>query len=273
MKNKKGKKLVVLGAMAALLTLIGVSGSQTYAKYVESKDIGSQTATVAKWGYVVTVENNELFGDAYGDVASSLAKVDTYADDPTLVVKAKSENSPLVAPGTKGNMTINVQGYAEVDVNFTFKSSLVSDINLGAVYYPMKWAVEVDDVLGTLGSQGTTLETTYGDKSDKKLSTLFEVMDGTTFHFDANTTVNFTITLSWEWAYEDLTTYNIPNKTTSSNDTLSGDVSDTILGILANGSGSDKSFQYDYDKLDTDYDYETSVEFDLKITATQVQNG
>ena len=35
MKNKKGKKLVVLGAMAALLTLIGVSGSQTYAKYVE----------------------------------------------------------------------------------------------------------------------------------------------------------------------------------------------------------------------------------------------
>ena len=40
MKNKKGKKLVVLGAMAALLTLIGVSGSQTYAKYVES-ELGS----------------------------------------------------------------------------------------------------------------------------------------------------------------------------------------------------------------------------------------
>ena len=61
MKNKKGKKLVVLGAMAALLTLIGVSGSQTYAKYIEETDVASTTATVAKWGFVASANADNLF--------------------------------------------------------------------------------------------------------------------------------------------------------------------------------------------------------------------
>ena len=80
MKNKKQKKLVVLAAMGALLALVGVSGSQTYAKYIEETNVPAQSATVAKWGFVAKANVANLFVTAHDkDVVELSTKKDGYA--------------------------------------------------------------------------------------------------------------------------------------------------------------------------------------------------
>ena len=64
-KNLKKKILMVTG-LALLLGLVGYTGGTTYAKYVTTADTVSQTATVAKWGYTMSANAADLFGDAYG---------------------------------------------------------------------------------------------------------------------------------------------------------------------------------------------------------------
>lgn len=264
MKNKKGKKLVVLGAMAALLTLIGVSGSQTYAKYVESTKVNVEQATVAKWGYVVTPNVDNLWGAKYGEVDSNLAKVVDSSEG--LVVSASASR---VAPGTKGSMTISVSGRPEVDSAFTFDYANLTEVHLGEVYYPMEWEIAIDDVAGTITASDTN--DLLAAKADKKLETILDVLDGTEIYFDANTEVEFVITLSWSWAFQGVADSKVETLADGDGDaTYTGDQADTILGVLAQGAGY--SMEYDYDDVD-DLAHSISVGFDITITATQTQNG
>ena len=148
MKNKKGKKLVVLGAMAALLTLIGVSGSQTYAKYVEEANVTTQQATVAKWGYVFTANAAELFDKAHEKNLNSNLSTrisDDSADGTSIVVSASSEN--IVAPGVAGSMVFGVHGKSEVYSQLTITLNNEDEVSLtktatSEVYRPILWTLE-----------------------------------------------------------------------------------------------------------------------------------
>ena len=145
MKNKKGKKLVVLGAMAALLTLIGVSGSQTYAKYVESAQATSQTATVAKWDYVVTMNAENLFAEAHKKDAD--ANLSTKTDDTlTAIVLSADSGDNIVAPGVSGSMTFGVVGQSEVAaehlITFAYTNQVKLTYETTKVYLPIKWELE-----------------------------------------------------------------------------------------------------------------------------------
>ena len=107
MKNKKSKKIMIVGAMAALLTLIGVTGSETYAKYIETQEVTAQQATVAKWGMVVKGNGSKLFADAYKVSADSQAVETTYTDA-NVVIKANTEGRYILAPGATGSITFGV---------------------------------------------------------------------------------------------------------------------------------------------------------------------
>ena len=61
-KNNKTPYLVV--TLACALLVLGLGGN-TLAKYVTSKTTESQVATVAKWGHVITVNAENLFGTDY----------------------------------------------------------------------------------------------------------------------------------------------------------------------------------------------------------------
>ena len=264
MKNKKGKKLVVLGAMAALLTLIGVSGSQTYAKYVESKEVPSQTATVAKWGFVQTVNVTNLFGRMYEEESENVSVVNDSATT-NITVNAVSTTGDVVAPGTKGSMSITIDGFAEVDYELSFSNPAIYDIVLACEdgsYSPLKW---------TLTGQINGVNAENYNVTGASLTTCLGNFLNSTFHFEAGTVLDVDINLSWEWVYTSNESSGIPG--------LSCDQCDTILGILASGSNATNGFGQDYSTLASTYKLNEANGTSLKVgfenftmTLTQVQN-
>jgi hypothetical protein len=68
----KKKKSLVFVATALMLCLVVGMGAFTFAKYITSGNT-NQKATAAKWGFVVNVDADNLFGTKYGDVSDSLA--------------------------------------------------------------------------------------------------------------------------------------------------------------------------------------------------------
>ena len=277
MKNKKGKKLVVLGAMAALLTLIGVSGSQTYAKYVESTEVDAKSATVAKWGFVYNADISKLFGDAYDLDGDDGSTVGVYTADSSLVVKASASAKNVVAPGTKGQMTFSIIGEAEVDVDLdiTMPTS-VTDIFLdtdgvaGGRYYPLKWTLSLDDT-----NDGNSNYTALVE--NKNLADcLNELSDK--YHYPAGTPVYLNYKLEWRW---DLTNSGKTEVAVAASigeteyaDFLTYDEADTILAIL-NSERTGNGLQFNYDNVKTSYaSSEKTVSFtDFTISLTQVQNA
>lgn len=279
MKNKKGKKLVVLGAMAALLTLIGVSGSQTYAKYIETAQVPSQTATVAKWGFVQNVTADNLFGstDGYGDadalfltkpVTTVNAKTGTSSDATytTLTAQADDVDHNIVQPGGSGSLTFEVTGKAEVAASFSFSGNLTSDICLddsdGGLYNPVKWAVEVT-------GDYSLAKTGWGT-----FANVVNSLNTVDFYASPNADVDFLVTVYWKWDFSNTAECGVDDLVNSgTTPVLTGDEADTILAVLSN---MQDSLQYDYSDLQFHYckagsKTSTNLSFDLSLTAQQVQ--
>ena len=279
MKNKKGKKLVVLGAMAALLTLIGVSGSQTYAKYVESTTVAGESATVAKWGYVASI-TGDLFGTMYVK-DGTLSKVTT-TESAALTIKSLRTTGieDVVAPGSTGSMSIAVNGVSEVDTRLSIAMpTTVEDIflydgttlvdEIPAKYYPLQWTLSgtnlnVDGNTDTIAVSGTL------EKCLNALSNLSAT-------YQAGTRIELNVSLTWQWVYEAAADTKVLNLLTTTNDTdvLDTDEADTILAILANGAEG-KGLQYNYTDVIAKYGNSTNSHLDVgftdfAISLTQVQ--
>jgi hypothetical protein len=239
----KKRSLFIVVAMVLLLAVVLGMGGTTFAKYITTAKDDSNTATVAKWGYSVSVNAQNLFSDAYkGDVA-----VENTVDG--LEVDAAAT---AVAPGTKGSFAIDVTGTAEVLSKITFAFTAGSDVVLkeddcaGFVdaldedYYPVKWTV-------------TDNKGTPADPSDDavvqaatNLAGLKAFFDGKTAANSAlgpNTPTNIHWTISWEWAF-----------------TGQNDEADTRLGDIVADS-----------TLKTNDDTSTVIDFDLIVTVEQIE--
>lgn len=84
--------------VAVLLSTCAISG--TFAKYTTSAD-GTDSARVAKWGFQpTTIDLTNLFDDAYATTGEAAAY-----DATGNTVKATSENTDVIAPGTNGSAT------------------------------------------------------------------------------------------------------------------------------------------------------------------------
>ncbi len=202
MKKETKKRSLVVAGMIGLLALVGVTAGKTYAKYVGNAEATASNATVAKWGFTVTVQENNLFGQYY---KGGVAVADN--TDSSAVVVGGSGN--VVAPGTHGSLKVQINGTAEVKAQIKialtgeFKTvDLVSDA--GDHYYPVKWSVK-----GIDGSD--VVEETNPETIKAELNQVFDYKPG-------DATVEKTIEISWDWAF-----------------TGNDDAKDTLLGQLAAG--------------------------------------
>lgn len=219
MKKENKKKVVTLSAMAALLAVVLGMGGKTYAKYFSSANNPAQTATVAKWGFVVNANADGFFpGSAEDKTTVSTAIVDAEGN---VIVRQGTPGINVIAPGDEGFMTFGVNGQAEVKSTLTFDvEDDYSEIQLltggsTVTYSPMKWTLSTSADLSSYtavsGYENVTLEEIVGYLEGASVS-------GTR---DAGQQLNFNFKLSWAWAFEGNDDY------------------DTALGLIADGKTSD----------------------------------
>lgn len=138
---KKHTKGIIVTACLLLTMAILAMATLTFARYTTSNNVNKQ-ATVAKWGYVVTVNSDNLFGTHYGNPEGNYV---TVKENGTSIVSSGSSN--VIAPGSKGSMTIQISGQAEVLSSLTFSlSSDSADVVLtktegSSEYRPIKWTL------------------------------------------------------------------------------------------------------------------------------------
>lgn len=249
MKNMKRKALIV-AVMALLLVAILAMSVSTFAKYTTTTNISSNSAAVAKWGFAASIQANDMFGDAYGAATSGVASKGTWVansnDAGTLSVKATSEGTEVVAPGTKGSMTFSITGTAEVLAQITVTVDASSDVYLtktdgNKTYNPIKWTLKKDGA-AVSGCENTTLSAITG-----YIEAMDELVDPAESYSKAG---NYEI--SWVWALN------------NSADMLNGaadsiDAADTMLGQAAI-SGAPSG-----------YTVSTTVTLNFSIEITQTQ--
>ena len=63
----KGKKFLTMAATSLMACLVAGMGAMTYSKYITSDNTGTQQATAANWGFVVTVNADDLFASSFDD--------------------------------------------------------------------------------------------------------------------------------------------------------------------------------------------------------------
>lgn len=129
------KKHLIIVSVVLMVALVVGMGAMTYSKYISSYTSGSQTATAAKWGFVVTAETTNLFPTDYtlGDGATHATKADNGV--------AVNASSATLAPGTTGYVSIAVNGTAEVKAVLTVALNVTSQVGYNNTYLPIKWAL------------------------------------------------------------------------------------------------------------------------------------
>ncbi len=275
-KQRRNKRILIISAMLVLLIALLCFGGTTFAKYITSKEAKVEQATVAKWGFVVTVKTDKMFSDIYNE-GNIVSKPTDGSAEPTVDVKAEGK---VVAPGTKGSMTIDVDGKAEVNAAVSFAELAtpvtVSDVLLhnqadGATttndYAPIKW---------TIKRTGTVKDVAVNDftgMANKTLAECITELKKESYKLNAGDSVDLTYTLEWEWAF-------------SSSD--ANDEKDTLLGYAAEkkGTATDLATAANGDIVvsadgttvtvkgdtNTEYTANTTVNFGFKVSVVQTTN-
>lgn len=243
-KKFSKKKVMVVTGMALLLALVGYAGGSTYARYLTSQNVPTQTATVANWGFVVSANASNLFSHAHNNGT----QVTVSSGATTVDVQSSSEN--LVAPGTSGQLSFSINGTAEVlselDVTLNGQEIHLTKTDGNVVYSPVKWTLKKDsNVVDNLQDKSLKEIANYLDeKFDKRIAA------------NESFALNGNYTLSWAWALEDNTSHTIivDDVQTTCN-------SDTVLGYLAAGKTIDG------------YTSELTAKLSLNIEVKQVQTN
>lgn len=239
-RNNKRKPLLVVALVLMVALVLGM-GAMTYSRYISTAEMddGKTTATVAKWGYVVTIDASKMFGEEYKDGSIMTTKDEN--NDVRAVVEYDGYNNLIVAPGTGGSMTITVNGKADVLAQLSIDvANDYKDISLKEgeqTYNPIKWTLKKNSEVVD-GASGVTLETLVGK------------LNSTETTINAGDNIADTYTISWSW-------------------TLTGqnDEADTVLGLAANEAKS----EYTHNEK-TYTEINTQLKLDLSVTIQQIQN-
>lgn len=256
MKNKtrKSKKILMVAAIALMVALVAAMGTMTYSRYVSSSDLGSQQATAAKWGLSVQAVTTNFLGTDYsetnddgvatmGEVTTDGVAVNAFATD------------VVVAPGTSGFMTIEVDGSAEVLAKLTIAMEYTADISAttgGNTYNPVKWTL-------SKSTDGGTNYTDVVGAVNITLEAMESKIEAQSAYITAGQPAQVILKLSWAWALEsgaDAAAIAANNK------------HDTAIGMFSNGADLDDVNT----ALGTAYTAITkSFTFSLSATITQEQ--
>lgn len=287
MKKQGKKRALVLVAMVVLLAVVLGMGGTTFAKYITVEQVPTQQATVAKWGYVVTANIENMFGSDY---TKGTGDYSTIVDAGTgIAVKSASDPQVnVVAPGTSGSMTLAINGKAEVlsKINVAVdaqaiqltaltpsaKATSVSPITSPNVYEPIVWAVTTGDPGNDDKVDGKDIisawETANSGK-DADALTMAEMksllVSISKTSVPANTEYAINLTITWKWAFG------------GAADTITQeDYYDTILGnAIANSkttwttaTGNTVVDSYSEATAGTAV---TQMSLDIKVTIQQIQ--
>ena len=246
--NKKQKRTATIASMAALLAVVLGMGGQTFAKYITTQET-ADTATVAKWGVVITANATNLFGSKYEDNVINASGDDIVAGG----------NYDVVAPGSSGSMNFVVSGQPEVAAKITFdvtgkevglvynvKASAEDSVGAEDTYYPIKWTLTNNTAPSSVVVDGGTLT--------EVMSELNALTSTYTPTEDKSTKINLDYTISWAWEFSEDTTI-------SYRDTVLGNYAATNTIVDPNTSD-----------LETYKSATKDFSFSLKIKVEQVQD-
>lgn len=236
-KNKNKKRLGVIAMTLLLILAVGATAGTTLAKYISSVTTSTQQATVAKWGYTITADATNMFGDIY----DKDAKIQASRNGDSVVVKAESDTRQggLVAPGTKGSMKFAINGTAEVDAILylkfdadAFKNVVLTDgkETTPFEYYPIDWKVGGASVGGTSHAVNKyTLAQAILNKMTFSAGTVVAVNKNCEVYvyLPAGTSITMAedLVIAWEWDFG-----------AEGFDIGTNDNQDTLLGFIANGT-------------------------------------
>ena len=234
-KRSNLKSFIIIGLLLLLVAVIGFGG-YTLSKYLTSKRETGK-ANVAKWGFEITTDATNLFGESYKwDNTNSVV-----GTDGTITIKASTAKQNVVAPGATGSMTIKVGGTSEVRAKMTMKLE-GNDIALNytkdgaaTTYAPVVWTLND-------GTSNIVTDDTFA-KLQEELGKIADT-------YEVNTAATKTYTISWKWAFH------VDDAT---------DVLDTTLGMIANGSTGVEINGV------TVTDSKTTIIFNLTVTVEQIQ--
>lgn len=204
--TKKRKSLIVVAMLLLLALIIGMSGF-TFARYYTETGEKSNTATVAKWGFVLSATPDNMFGSEYKSAGTNISST---AGTGSVNIQAASN---VVAPGSTGTATFSVSGEAEVraQVKISFVFNGISLTKDGETYDPIVWTLK----------KGDSVVATGASDIEAYFNTNGVIEPGET------TSVAGDYTLVWEWAFN--------NEGASGITGLTANQADTILGKWANG--------------------------------------
>lgn len=252
---KKNHVMRISAIVLALVLATACLVSGTFAKYVTSATT-DDAARVAKWGVTLDISNSQMFTNEYATDDTNYSGA--------LSVKS-IDDARVVAPGTKSGddiapLKFGIAGTPETAVRIDFENE-VQDICLKAGtytdytklveqadgtfaytdtftltedYYPVKWTLQqiaAADGVNDGSIAGATATTLANIKN------VIGAFSGV--QYAPNTVLDAQFQLDWEWAFEQ------------------NDAADTYLGNCAAG-------------IITDANAILDVEFDLTITATQI---
>ncbi len=215
MKILKNKKLITVLAMLLMVATVVGMGTMTYSRYVTSKGMDApESATAAKWGYVLEFDTSNLFGQAYENEV-----VVATSNDASLDVKySGNDDAKIIAPGTSGSLVIKVSGVAEVLAKFSIAAE-ATDVTLyldgeANPYRPIQWSLKTK-----VGSTETPV-----DIGGTSLEKLLAALPSQNLTVPAGSEIPETeYIISWSWAIGS-ETLNDPNNQ-----------KDTAIGMLAKG--------------------------------------
>ena len=232
---KKFRKPLVIVAMVLMVALVCGMGAMTYSKYISSTEQNDVTATAAQWGIVITADASGIFGTDY-------TLNGTYAQKTTagngVAVKANGSAGNIIAPGTTGSMSIEVDGLTEVAAQLTIDLTFDSHIHRNG-YYPIQWAL------------------TEGAPTESDWKSYDQIADVSMF-IPAGTTVDESYIFSWRWKF----------------DNGANNVDDTIIGAHAAGKTTLDAINEVLGPANTIGelgDISHNLQFDLSVTVEQVQ--
>lgn len=184
---KKNRTLRVSALLLALTLITTCFVGGTFAKYI-TRNSGSDTARVAKWGVTIT-PNGTLFSDAYvtddGAAAAAIANSVVSTED-------------VVAPGTNGNLAkVVLGGTPEVAVAVDYKANLeLSNWEVSSAYYcPIEITVGSTTYKGTNYASAALFEAAVEEAIQNEYSAKYQ--PGTDLS-DASVKVPV---VSWAWAF------------------------------------------------------------------------
>lgn len=246
-KKDNRKSIFVIALLLLLVAVIGFGG-YTMSKYISSQS-KEGSASVAKWGYTVTADTENIFGKNYvkGEITTDTV---TEEDKATLSASAATK---IVAPGHKGSMSFTVSGTAEVKakISISFVTSdekPLKDVELKYKKAGNEEVLTYNPITWTLTKEGETNPLAKGT-----LAQVSEQLKSINATYNAGTTaINDVYTLSWAWAFE-------------GNDEL-----DTILGMYDAAANKAELGGDSYTVVESGTN--TSIDFTLNISIEQVLN-